>query len=58
MGYDTDVLNIISMNASGRKGRMYNDYRKDKLRNLVENERPDIMFLPGDNPGDTFTQTS
>lgn len=47
------------MNASGRKGRMYNDFRRDNLRNLVENERPDIMFLPGDSPGeDTFTQTS
>uniref|UniRef100_A0A8W8LGI0 Uncharacterized protein n=1 Tax=Magallana gigas TaxID=29159 RepID=A0A8W8LGI0_MAGGI len=59
MGYDTDVLRIISMNASGRKGRMYNDFRRDNLRNLVENERPDIMFLPGDNPSpNTFTQTS
>lgn len=59
MGYDTDGLRIVSMNASGRKGRMYNDFRRVNLRNLVENERPDIMFLPGDSPGeDTFTQTS
>lgn len=54
MGYDIDVLNIISMNVLGRKGRMYNDYCKDKLCNLVENERFDIMFFFGDNFGDIF----
>lgn len=54
MGYDIDVLNIISMNVLGRKGRMYNDYCKDKLCNFVENERFDIMFFFGDNFGDIF----
>jgi hypothetical protein len=59
MGFDTDCLKIVSMNATGRKGRQYNDFRQPNLRQLVENERPDIMFLPGDNPGpDTFTHTS
>ncbi|XP_048772930.1 uncharacterized protein LOC125678486 [Ostrea edulis] len=59
MGYDTDCLKIVSMNATGRKGRQFNDFRQSNLRHLVENESPDIMFLPGDNPGpDTFTQTS
>ena len=59
MGYDTDSLRIIGMNATGRKGRMYNDFRRANLRNLIENERPDILFLPGDNlDPDTFTQTS
>ncbi|XP_062587428.1 uncharacterized protein LOC134249089 [Saccostrea cucullata] len=59
MGFDTDCLRIVSMNATGRKGKQYYDFRQSNLRQLVENESPDIMFLPGDNPGpDTFTHTS
>lgn len=49
MGYDIDVLRIISMNVLGWKGRMYNDFWRDNLCNFVENERFDIMFLFGDN---------
>lgn len=54
MGYDIDVLRIISMNVLGWKGRMYNDFWRDNLCNFVENERFDIMFLFGDNFGDIF----
>lgn len=49
MGRDTDFLRILSMNASGRDGVISKDFRNANLRDIVENERPDIMFLPGDN---------
>jgi len=45
MGRDTDRLQIISMNASGRKGRQFMD-----LDDIVGNNEPDIIFLPGDEP--------
>lgn len=50
MGRDTDRLRIISMNASGRKGRLYQDYRKSFLEDVIGNDEPDILFLPGDHP--------
>lgn len=52
MGYDIDVLRIVSMNVLGWKGRMYNDFWRDNLCNLVENERFDIMFFFGDSFGE------
>lgn len=59
MGRNTDFLRILSMNASGRDGVISKDFRNANLRDIVENERPDIMFLPGDNTDpDTLTQTS
>ena len=50
MGRDTDRLQIISMNASGRKGRQFMDYRKSNLDDIIGNNEPDIIFLPGDEP--------
>ena len=50
MGKDTDRLEIISMNASGRKGKQYMDYRKSYLDEIVRNNEPDVIFLPGDEP--------
>lgn len=59
MGRDTDYLRILSMNTSGRNGIFSKDFRNANLRDIVQHERPDIMFLPGDNPDpDTFPRTS
>jgi hypothetical protein len=58
MGRDTDSLQIMSMNASGRKGRQYIDYRKSYLDDIVGNNKPDILFLPGDEPDMSSTVLS
>jgi hypothetical protein len=50
MGYDINFLNIVNMNASGRKGRQFMDFRKQSLQNIIENEKPNLLFLPGDDP--------
>ncbi|XP_061164379.1 uncharacterized protein LOC133173410 [Saccostrea echinata] len=50
MGYDTDFLSIVNMNASGRKGHKFMDFRKFGLHSIVENEKPNLLFLPGDDP--------
>ncbi|XP_076111888.1 uncharacterized protein LOC143080091 [Mytilus galloprovincialis] len=50
MGRDTDRLRIISMNASGRKGKQYQNYRHSYLNEIIGHDEPDILFLPGDNP--------
>jgi hypothetical protein len=50
MGRDTDRLQIVSMNASGRKGRQFMDYRKSYLDDIIGNNEPDVIFLPGDEP--------
>ncbi|XP_071173832.1 uncharacterized protein [Mytilus edulis] len=50
MGRDTDRLTIVSMNASGRKGRQYQNYRKSYLDDIIGDNEPDILFLPGDDP--------
>ena len=50
MGRDTDRLQIVSMNASGRKGRQFMDYRKSYLDDIIGNNKPDVIFLPGDDP--------
>ena len=49
MGRDTDRLTIISMNASGRKGRQYQEYRRSVLKDVIGDAKPDMLFLPGDN---------
>jgi hypothetical protein len=46
------------MNASGRKGRQYIDYRKSYLDDIVGNNKPDILFLPGDEPDMSSTVLS
>ena len=48
MGRDTDRLNIVSMNSSGRKGSHYQNFRKPILEQIIGDEEPDIMVLPGD----------
>lgn len=50
MGRDTDILRILSMNSSDRNGVFYKDFRNSSLREIEEYERPDVMFLPGNNP--------
>jgi hypothetical protein len=45
MGRDTDSLQIMSMNASGRKGRQLKDFRKSYLDDIVGNNKPDVIFL-------------
>ena len=50
MGKDRDRLEIFSMNAAGRKGIQSMDYRKLCLDEIVRNNEPDIIFLPGDEP--------
>ncbi|CAC5397810.1 unnamed protein product [Mytilus coruscus] len=50
MGRDTDRLRIISMNASGRKGKQYQNYRHSYLNEIIGHDEPDILFLPGDKP--------
>ncbi|XP_061164380.1 uncharacterized protein LOC133173411 [Saccostrea echinata] len=52
MGYETDCLRIVSINAAGRNGRKF------VFQHLIEQEKPEIVFLPGDNSGlDTLAQT-
>lgn len=50
MGRDTDRLRIISMNASGRNGKQYQNYRHSYLNEIIGHDEPDILFLPGDEP--------
>ncbi|XP_063440655.1 uncharacterized protein LOC134721510 [Mytilus trossulus] len=50
MGRDIDRLTIVSMNASGRKRRQYQDYRKSYLKDVIGDNEPDLLFLPGDDP--------
>lgn len=50
MGHDTDFLSIVNMNAAGRKGGKFMDFRKFSLHSIVENEKPNLLFLPGDDP--------
>jgi hypothetical protein len=38
------------MNASGRKGKQYMDYRKAYLDEIGRNNEADVIFLPGDEP--------
>ncbi|XP_062587430.1 uncharacterized protein LOC134249091 [Saccostrea cucullata] len=55
MSSKIDRLRIVSMNAAGRNGRKF------VLQHLIEKEKPEIVFLPGDNSDnsglDTLTQT-
>ncbi|XP_063443184.1 uncharacterized protein LOC134723525 [Mytilus trossulus] len=52
MGREADRLSIISMkfNASGRKGRQFQEYRNSYLNDVVGQNQPDLLFLPGDKP--------
>ncbi|VDI84280.1 Hypothetical predicted protein [Mytilus galloprovincialis] len=50
MGKHTDRLNIISMKLSGRNGEQCQSEQKSYLNDVIWQNEPDMVFLPGDNP--------